>query len=445
MAKDKDRSSGTGKGKIIRLWPGSGENGPEHHPSSEEEEFQGEFEDEEEEGEEEEDEEEEGEKLPLPERLKKLVKMPAFWVGVVFLVLVAAVAIHQRFFTHTQATGFTENWTVEMKENNFSQFLAFGDNMIKFDRDGASYYNASGEQVWAQGFEMTSPFAAKNGNSLVIADRKGTQFYLFSTSGLTGSGSVNLPISKATISGNGVAALILEDTTANYIQFIAPDGSLLDIEIKTILSGDGYPVDVALSEDGTILAASYVFLSAGTMQNKVVFYNFSESGKNMVQRIVGGFEQYGSSIVADVEFLSQKQAVAFADDRVTFYSLRNEVSPEIATEVMYEREIKSIFTGNGYVGIVTDPEGERSGRCVDVFNASGSMVCSLTVDLSFTDAQFSGRSILFNNEYECRIYTLAGELTYDGPLSGTIVKVVSTGGSGLVQVGGQVMKKLTLR
>ena len=60
-------------------------------------------------------------------------------------------------------------------------------------------------------------------------------------------------------------------------------------------------------------------------------------------------------------------------------------------------------------------------------------------------AQFSGRSILFNNEYECRIYTLAGELTYDGPLSGTIVKVVSTGGSGLVQVGGQVMKKLTLR
>ena len=377
--------------------------------------------------------------------LVRLSRQPLFWVVAVLLMVIALAAGWNYQMSRKAATQIRENWVVEMKENGTSRFLPFGDNVVKFDRDGASYYNAAGEMVWSQGFDMMNPYADQNGDFLVLADQKGNHFYVFNREGCTGSGETTMPISRAAISGKGMVALILEDTTANYVQFFNRSGGRLDIEIKTVLSGDGYPLDVALSEDGTILAASYVYLSAGTLLNKVVFYNFSESGKNMVQRIVGGFEQYTGSIVADVVFLSQKRAVAFADDRVSFYSLKNEVSPELTQERFYDKEIKKVFYGEGLVGIVTEAATGMGNNQVDVYTASGSLKMSLEVDLTFTDAAFSGDMILFTNEHECRIFDAEGSLKYSGELSGSITRLVSAGGNGFIQIGGQTMRRLTIR
>ena len=41
------------------------------------------------------------------------------------------------------------------------------------------------------------------------------------------------------------------------------------------------------------------------MKTNVVFYNFSEVGQNETERVVGGFNHYDSTIVADVNFIDE--------------------------------------------------------------------------------------------------------------------------------------------
>ncbi len=47
----------------------------------------------------------------------------------------------------------------------------------------------------------------------------------------------------------------------------------------------------SLSRDGTQLMASYVFVQNGELKSWVVFYDFSEIGKTIAGRLVGGFDE----------------------------------------------------------------------------------------------------------------------------------------------------------
>lgn len=341
-------------------------------------------------------------------------------------------------------TSAEEEWAVDMQDTNFSNFAEVNGGIVRYGRDGAAYYNGAGDMVWNQSYEMVSPVAAVNGEYLAIADQKGNSLYLFGKNGFLGSAATNLPISKVTVAGNGVAAVILEDTSANYISLYASDGTDLDIEIKTVLAGDGYPVDISLSEDGRILMASYVYLDQGMMQNKVIFYNFSEAGKNTAQRIVGGFQQYGDSLVPDVEMLGQKAAVAFADDRISFYSLKNEISPELIQEVELTGELKSVFYRGMHVAVLMASEENANEKILVLYDERGNETGRAVTRIACTGGQITGEHLVLYHEAECEIYSLRGHLRYSGPLSGTIAYLAELNGT-WIQVGGQEMKKIRLK
>lgn len=116
-------------------------------------------------------------------------------------------------------------------------YLSFGSNVLKYSKDGASYLDSQGKEVWIQSYEMKSPRACVNGNYAAIADQQGNSIYIFDKTGNTGIATTVLPIVKATVSSYGVVAAILEDSTSNYIYFFKRDGSALDVKIKALLGG----------------------------------------------------------------------------------------------------------------------------------------------------------------------------------------------------------------
>ena len=193
-----------------------------------------------------------------------------------------------RYQQEYQYTEYTVNWEKSMRyadgsgtsgedgetavsESSFVNFELFGDNMIKYTKDGASYIDASGKTVWTQGYEMKTPIISINGSCAAIADQQGNDIYIFNKEGTTGIAKTQLPISKVAVSGHGVTAAIVEDSTAAYVMYYKKDGSDLQISIKMLLQGDGYPVDLALSPDGRQIVMSVMYLENGVMKNKVVF------------------------------------------------------------------------------------------------------------------------------------------------------------------------------
>lgn len=352
-------------------------------------------------------------------RAKRRVRRRRMIIVIIFLIIIGiaagGVVWYQRCYQFTEAAVGWER-QLERGEANFTGYMRFGDNLLKYSKDGASYIDASGKDVWIQSYEMKSPIAAVNGDCAAVADQQGNAIYIFDKSGHQGTATTILPILKITISAKGVVAAILEDQTASYIYFFRKDGTELKLSIKGILGGEiGYPLDISLSPDGTMLMGSYVYLDSGMLRNRVAFYNFSEVGKNALNRFVGGFhEMYENSMIPKVQYLDSVYSVAFADNSISFYSSRDVMSPSLIKQVPVEEEIKSIFYDDRYAGIIAASSGGEYDSRLDLYTADGNLVFSKDFTYDYTHVDIDGDYIFLYNEDSCRIYNRFGNLKYEG-------------------------------
>ena len=110
------------------------------------------------------------------------------------------------------------------------------------------YYNAKGIAEWNQTFSMQNPHIKVCGEWAAVGDVNGSTIYMFGVQGMVGSVDTSLSISQIEVAKQGIVAAVLEDTTANYINLYNTDGSKI-YTVKTTLAGDGYPLDISISED----------------------------------------------------------------------------------------------------------------------------------------------------------------------------------------------------
>ena len=277
-----------------------------------------------------------------------------FWLvfgGIVLAILVAVGAfLAFRFYRYT---GYEMKWEKELPEGSFSGYEHFGENVVRYSHDGASYMNKDGDDVWVDTYEMANPKVYVSGEYICIYDSLGTQIRIYNQAGLIGSANTLKPVTKAVIAENGVCAAILEDNDAAYITFFKKDGSSLDIIIKSRLEGDGYPVDIALSPEGTQLISAFAYLDGGVMRSKIVFYDFSEIGKSIPNRLVGGFEEdFTESVVARVRFVNSTYSYAVADTGIYIFSSKNISSPELVQKIETGEHIESIMHSGKHFGVI---------------------------------------------------------------------------------------------
>ncbi|MCI8466052.1 MAG: hypothetical protein HFI63_09400 [Lachnospiraceae bacterium] len=368
-----------------------------------------------------------------------------FWLVAIVLVVVLAAAgffgfsLYQKKHQYTKVRAL---WEKELVADASSGYEAYGENLLRYTRDGAVYMDRKGEEVWNQSFEMKSPFVSVSGDYAAIADRNGYGLYICDKNGCQGVVTTTLPISKLSISSTGITVAILEDMKSNVIAFYDKTGTKLQVEVQTTLSGNGYPIDLSISPNGMMLMVSYVYLDEGLIQNQVVFYNFDDEGQSVKDRLVGGFKEYGSSIVARVRFLDNTHACAFAEDRLCFYSLENTVQPELVKQVDISGEITRIFYSEDYAGAIVSEEG-NPGKLF-LYGGSGKELFVRELEKEYEYAEISGSHVLLYGETECRIYNESGDLKYDGTLSGGTEKLLCLGERRYIQIGQQVMRELEL-
>ena len=220
-----------------------------------------------------------------------------FW-AILAIITIAAIFYYwyQRTYQYQNATiGWERQF--ERDEVGFVAYQNFGDNVLRYSKDGASYIDASGKDIWIEAYEMRSPITVVNGDYAAIADQQGNSIYIFSKSGLQGIATTILPVTKITISAKGLVAAILEDKSASYIYFYRKDGTEFKLFIRGLLNGEmGYPLDISLSPDGTMLMGSFTYLKGGELKNRVAFYNFSEVGKMPTTVLWAVFMRYMTTV-----------------------------------------------------------------------------------------------------------------------------------------------------
>ena len=301
--------------------------------------------------------------------------------------------------------GLAEKWTQALPAESVQRVLPFGAGFLRCGRNSCACVDTAGEVVWTEGYEMNHPQTAVCGEYAAIADLGGNSLVIVNADGKQGEVTTALPITGVTIAGQGMAVLILEDETANYLAFYDRTGKKLDIEIRSMLTGDGYPFTAALSPSGSQLMVSFVCVRDGEVCNKVIFYNF-DVGRDMVDNIVGGFEQYEGMMVPRVTYLDEERAVAFADACIGFYSLRHQSSPALIKDEPVEQHILAVFPGEGKSGVVTEKSATES--TVRVYDRDGGVTAEFDVDAAFTGFAFAGSRILAWHDGLLVIYDTSG-------------------------------------
>lgn len=379
---------------------------------------------------------------------KRKIRRRRLILAAILLILAGAGTGIWFYYQRTyQFTSYEVKWEIPINEGSLVGYESFGNNVLRYTKDGASYMDNSGKAVWTESYEMKSPIISVNGDYAAIGDRQGNSILICHKDGTQGRATTVLPISNVTVSGSGVVAAVLEDSTSSYITFFRKDGTSLDITVKTNMGGDGYPFDIALSENGTQLLCSFVYLQSGELKTRVVFYDFSEIGKNVPNRLVGGFDEpFQGTMVGRVEFLADPYSCAFSGNGLTFFSSKNLASPEMVVQIPVEEEIESVLSSKEYAGmIIKNNTGEFPHR-LEIYKKNGDLVLKKDFQYEYTRADIDGDLVILSNEDSCKIFNMAGVEKLNTTFDFAVSKIRKGGLPGtLVVTGPQVMKEIHLQ
>ena len=146
-------------------------------------------------------------------------------------------------------------------------------------------------------------------------------------------------------------AVLSGDHDSNYINLYSKDGKeLVDAKITSV-SEEGYPIDIALSENGKKLVVSHIAVNQGQLVSYLAFYNFGEVGQNEPGRLVAGVF-YKNAVIPRVAFLNNDYVCVYKEDSVMLFHM--EEIPELIIEHEFEEEIKSILYDEKHYGLVLE-------------------------------------------------------------------------------------------
>ena len=298
--------------------------------------------------------------------------------------------------------------TIKIETGTNSQYQAFGEFVVKYSNDGISYINGT-ETIWNEAYEMKSPIVDVCGDYLAIADKNSNTIYIFNKKGKVGEVNTSYPIIKIEVAQQGVVAALLEEASANYIELYDKEGNLI-VSHKSLLSENGFPLSFSISNDGEKMMTSYLSIKEGSTENQVIFYNFSNVGKDEVDRVVGTFNQYGETIVPAVYFVSNEDAIAIGDNVLTIYKMKEK--PTIRKEIKFDKEIQKVFYNEKYVGLIFENSKGDTPYKMEVYSLSGEKIMSKEIEMNLDHGKCAGKNGLMYDDVTCELISLKGVVKF---------------------------------
>lgn len=358
---------------------------------------------------------EEGEAGAKKNKKKKYVRRAAVVTGI--LVVISLVMY---FWTYTSANIVTSYQTETESNNKYHQFSS---GVLKYSRDGIAYLNRKSEEIWNHPYQIKNPMVEVYKETIVVADKGGNYIAVFDEKGIKGEMQTALPVEKVSVSEQGIVSALLKNENSPKVVCYDTAGNIL-AELKTAFVGTGYPMDISISENGTLLMVSYMCVENGVISTKIVYYDFSgETKVNKKYEVVT--DVYEGVMAPTVFFMNENISAVVCDDRLLIY--KGAKKPELAQEIFLEKEIKSVFHSEKYVGLILKNEG-KAGYELCLYNEAGRKVMSEDFTGDYTNVKIDDGQVLMYDGKKCSIFLRTGIHRFDGEISSNILEIFPTAG-----------------
>ena len=330
-------------------------------------------------------------------------KVAALVIFVLFLLAAAAIVTYIYYENKIYST-YDVISSTERSDTGASDFTEFQGKLLKCTNDGAVYTDLAGNLIWNQTYEMDHPVVQTRGNYVVIYELNGTQVYILDTVNLQGSIRTTMPVQKVSIAAQGTVAILMENEGTSYLQlYDKTGGQLASGELH--VQNSGYPLDLALSENGEKLAVSMLDINDGSVKTVIAFYNFGTVGQNSIDKIVSSYS-YADMVIPQIRYLAEDTMVAFGDDRVILFT--GAQKPAEQTSIELKDEVKSIFYDETNFGLIYDAEGGKNHR-LEYYDISGKQVMNIDFETDYTNVEIlANGELCILGETGCEIFNGRG-------------------------------------
>ena len=305
--------------------------------------------------------------------------------------------------------------TSEQEDVVSTQYVDMDGDILRYSPDGVSVVDNSMNTIWNETYTMQNPIADVNGSRAVVADSEGTSLYICDKKGVTGTVATSYSIVKVRIASNGMVAVILDNDDNTWINFYNPDGSLV-AENLTKIDDPGYPMDVAVSDNG-VMMVTFQYVDGSKTTSYVAFYNYGDVGQNEDDRIVSGYT-YENVVIPQVECISDSKYIALRDDGFSTYQ-GNQIPKESKT-VNVKQEIVSTFFSEDRIGLVFNNNNKDDLYTMEVYNMSGQLKFRKNFNIPYTTIKMSEDNIIMYNSSQICVMNSRGVQKYAGNVDGTI-------------------------
>ena len=350
-------------------------------------------------------------------------------IGKIFgLLLVMVVLLGAIFFVLYQRNRTFESFevlnTYFYEENGIMSYETYLDNVVRYSKDGIAYMNASGGIVWSAAYQMKMPKVCVNKEYVAVADFNGNEVYIFDDKGMVKNFTTPYNICNIEISANGVVAVALEADEENYIYLYDKMATEL-VEIKTTIGKNGYPLDIALSEDGIKMVVSYINTEQTGITTSLAFYNFGSVGQNENSDRLVGAVKCGNAIVPKVKFVDNDTVCVFMDDQVVVYEMKDK--PEEKSRIQFGAEPQSVFANKKYVGIITKNENSKGSYLLKVYNIEGKERFQMEVNIEYVQVVAGEDEILVLGNNSLLVMDYRGNINFQGELGFVAKGIICSG------------------
>ena len=283
-----------------------------------------------------------------------------------------------------------------------TQYQMFGDQLLEYSNDGISSMDRNHDIVWNQSFEMTTPKVEICGEYLVVYDAAGTKLFILTKSGLVKGLEMNSPIQTVCIANQGTVAVLMKENQESQVKLFDKKGKEL-ANGKFYGDKGGFPVDIALSHDGTKLAVDLVDVSKGNVNTTISFYNFGSVGQSEIDNNVGTYTFEGV-LVPEIDYISNSRMIGVGTGKVLVFD--GSQKPELSKEIYIEEEILSIFHNEKYIGVVYDNAEVENSWHIKVMDMRGTIIMENDTTIPYNEIGFlSNNEICVTNATRCEIFT----------------------------------------
>ena len=354
---------------------------------------------------------------------KRKLKMNRMqWTIAAGVLILAVVLVYALVKNNKVASSYEVVTSMSRGDDTSVYYRMMRKGMVKYSKDGVAMTNKSGTVLWNQTYEMASPTMTSAGDYVAVGDIGANTIYIFNEYGQLGRVSTDVPIQEIQISEQGVVAAVLSDTSSNYINLYDKQGNSLG-SIKASLENTGYPLAIALSPDASKLAVSYLIVNSGSMQSRIVFYDFSDvEGDHLLDT------QELEGLYPKAAFLDSREVVLFGEKGFVLYQPD---SKKIETQENFESEINSVFCTNQKLGFIFKNEDDNGKYRMEIYNKAGKKSSTYYFDLDYSGMTADDDEVILYNDEEMLIYQLGGRVRFRGTFNTAVTGVMPSWEDGL--------------